>query len=457
MPEKKTTKPGVRPVNEDFTWEKFVKDCANNKYVLVVGPDAVLNKSQNTEADGNSMSLLFHLTKDYLNEHENVLDNASENFSQLSRKFLNIHNRVLDTIEDLDFESSFDDEIEPSLIELLNTKCFRMVLTTTVDPYVEIAMEKVWGKGGFRILNIYGNEKDLSRNELTMNEFDEIRPTLYYVFGKADVTNRRQKFVLSENDAMSVIRKWFASEPADLLKYIQGEDMKIVSVGCRYDNWLFRFFWYILRGDVRNLSSGQVAVELDDKKLLRYLRDENVKHFPDARSFMQEAAKRIYDAIKISNLPRKGDGIFISYASEDRYIALPLFSKLTEMGYSVWLDEEKLEPSNEYRKRIIKAINSCRIFMPILSSQVMYDLLEDNNRYYRDSEWKIAQSRYENENFIGDNSKRNIKVLSVVVGHYNVRNSYHQKTEECIVKATAFEAAKESFDTLVQLINKLLN
>lgn len=459
MPEKKITKPGTVAIERDFTWDRFVKDCANNKYVLVVGNEAVLNKDKNKDANGDSLKLLFDWTIEHLKETEGIIDNTSINFTQLSRRIQHLHSKVLDTLNEFNFEvNSVRKEIEPTLLNLLQTKCFRIVLTTTVDPYVELAMEDVWGKDGFRVLNIYDIENDdLKPNEQQSDEFNELQPTLYYVFGKADTDNRRNKFVLSENDAMSLIPKWFSVErPKELLKYIQAENRKILSVGCKFDDWLFRFFWFILRGEVNNLSNGQVAVEFkeEDHKLVKYLQQENIKLFMDARSFMKEAASKIESAIQINNLSRKSGGIFISYAHEDKYLALPLFYKLSDQGYNVWIDE-RLDKGREYDVRISKAINCCKIFMPILSTQVMNDLEKENSRYYRDKEWHIAQIRYDEEAIISNETNR-MKVLPFIIGEYHVGGLYHQKTEQCIVNATAFEVAKESFESLKKTINKLL-
>ncbi|MCH5310346.1 MAG: toll/interleukin-1 receptor domain-containing protein [Prevotella sp.] len=469
MPEKKVTKPGIGSVESQFNWDRFVKDCVNNKYVLVIGNEAVLNKDKNQEANGDSSKLLFNLTTEELKE-KGLTDNTATNFTQLSRNINNLRSTILETVQSYfkfednkefedRFEREFHEELDPALLDLLKTKCFRVVLTTTIDPYVEIAMRHIWGENGFRILNIYDIDKDMRPNEQGLDEFNELKPTLYYVFGKADINNKDNQFVLSENDAMSLISKWFSVErPKELLKYIQGVGMKIVSVGCKFDDWLFRFFWFILRGEINNLSNGQVAVEFneEDRKLINYLQQENIKLFPDARSFMKEAASKIEDALKIGSLPRRSGGIFISYAHEDKYLALPLFHKLNEQGYKVWIDEQQLEPSAEYETRITNAINSCKIFMPILSTQVKNDLIEDKHRFYRDTEWLIAQSRYNDEKGIGDGVNK-MKVLPVVIGEYQVRSAYHQKAEEfSILNVTAFEMAKESLGSLKQLINNLM-
>ena len=139
----------------DFTWEQFAKDCVNNRYALVIGGEAVLNRNVNPEAEGNSLKLLFDLTlrqmatKEEFNEHKYLeLKNEYQNFTELIRDRNNetVKDYVLKALRNNDFLPLFDEEIEPSLMQLLQTRCFRIVLSTTIDPYVEIAMEKVWGK-----------------------------------------------------------------------------------------------------------------------------------------------------------------------------------------------------------------------------------------------------------------------------------------------------------------------
>lgn len=459
MPLPKITKPGMQVAESEFTWENFCKTCCEGNYILVVGSEAVLSKDENISANGDSAKLLFECTKKHITDNYSLADNTSTNLNQLSQNINRLRDKVIDTIEELDYTASFDAEIEPTLFRLLATKCFRIVLTTTIDPYLEVAMEKVWGKNGYRVLNIYGDERDIPTNEIKNDEFNELKPTLYYVFGKADTRNRNSKFVLSENDAMSVISKWFSSEkPKELLRYIHGDKKMVMSVGCKFDDWLFRFFWYILRGDVDNLSKGQVAVEFleEDEKLKNYLQEQKIQIFPDARAFMSKAAAKIEEAINVNNLPRRTGGIFISYTHEDKHIALPLFCRLVKEGYDVWLDE-RLTPSDEYDRRIITAINNCKIFMPILSTQVKSDLMNERvGRYYIDTEWKTAQRNITNQKNLDSSFAGNMKVLPIVIGEYDVREPYHQKAESCIVGVTACDLSLETFESLKGKISKLL-
>jgi len=460
------TKPNEQRIRHDgdFTWEQFAKDCVLNKYVLVVGSEAVLNRDVNTDAKGNSQKLLFDLSLRQMATNGETFDKGE--YIQLKEKFSSftemlrernshrVKESVLETIRNNNFEPCFNDEIEPSLMQLLQTRCFRVVLSTTIDPYVEIAMAKVWGKGNFDIIQIENAQQ--SFKQVSFDEFGVTRPVLCYVFGKVDVekTLSENRFVLSENDAMEKISNWFENQRNNnFLRYVRS--FRLLSVGCQFDDWMFRFFWYLLRGNTGTAASGQVAVEIkDDVKLKHYLENEKVKMFTDARSFMKEAAERIIAATDVALLPRRENGVFISYAHEDRYIALPLFNRLHNAGVNVWLDEEKLEGGAEYEKRIRNAINTCQVFMPILSTQVKDDLLSGNitHRWYH-QEWNWAQNRKNDENALNENRTANFKMIPIVVGDYRYSEAYHQQLPTCIANATAFETAKDTFEHLISLTN----
>ena len=452
--------------DSDFTWQQFAKDCLLNKYALVVGSETILNRDVNPEAGGNSLKLLFDLTLRHKatmsalegqeEEEYRYLKSRVKNFTELVREY-NYHSVrewVLETVRNNDFWPCFDEEIEPSLMQLLQTRCFRIVLATSIDPYLEIAMEKIWGKGNFDVVQIENAQQ--SFKQTMFDEFGVTRPTLCYVFGKvsAEKSLSENRFVLSENDAMERISNWFENQKSNsFLKYIR--NFRLLSVGCQFEDWMFRFFWFLLRGRVNTEADGQVAVEIkDDDNLKHYLESEKVKVFANARLFMQEASNHIHAVTDVGQLPRHENGVFISYAHEDRYIALPLFERLHTAGINVWLDENKLESGAEYEQRIRRAINNCKVFMPILSSQIKTDLIsKTDNRWYR-LEWQLAQARFDDEVKINANGQANFKIIPIIVGDYRFNETYHQQLPSCIIGATAFETAKDNIEHLINIINE---
>lgn len=446
--------------NADFAWSQFAKDCLMNHYVLVVGSEAILNKNVNPEAGGDSQKLLFDLAIEELvaqypgaKPDQQKRGNGFDGLCRVLNRNL-VKESVLRTIENNDYYEQFDDEIEPTLMDLLRTRCFRMVITTAIDPYLEIAMEKVWGEGGFDIVEIDSAQKF---KYTSYGEFGIMRPVLCYVFGKIDPTCSQRRFVLTENDAMEKVSSWFNQYDSNgFLKYVK--QSQIVSVGCQFDDWMFRFFWFLLHGKVDSNADGQqVAVEIkQDEKLKNYLEQEKVKLFSDARSFMKEAGENIIKEADVNKLPRQENGVFISYAHEDRYIALPLFERLHSAGVNVWLDEDKLGGGDEYENRIRKAINSCKFFIAILSTQVKQDLENDNisQRWYP-REWDWIQNRYEEEKNIAADGVPAFRVVPFVMGDYRFGERYHQQLPPCILEATAFEAAKDNVKELISRINRI--
>ena len=448
------TKPNEQRIrrDSDFTWEQFAKDCLLNKYVLIVGNEAILSLSlkEFPKAKGDSLKLLLDLTLKELARSNIIPDNRLDICTDFNDLFKLHYSAVLNAIGDNNFYPQFDAEIEPMLMQLLETRCFRVVITTAIDPYLEIAMEKVWGKGGYDVIQIETAQQ--SFKQVAFDEFGVSRPVLCYVFGKADPDSRNSRFVLSENDAMEKISTWFKKyESNKFLDYVK--NFQLLSVGPKFDDWMFRFFWYLLRGEFGNASGGQqVAVEIkkDDKSLADYLKQEKVKVFPDARLFMQEAVAKINAVADISLLPRRENGVFISYAHEDRYIARPLFERLHAAGVNVWIDEEKLEGGAEYEKRIKNAINNCKVFLPILSSQVRDDLVAKKQRWYQ-KEWQWAQNRHDEE--VNINGQSQLKVIPLIVGDYRCSEYYHQQLPTSITVTTAFETVKNNIEHLIRLIN----
>ncbi len=163
----------------------------------------MLDKCLNTDANGDSTR--FFLNKVISSRGQEGISYASvETFQEL------IQNNALDTTivrnwlfdEIADTVSDLED-ITPDLIRLMSTKCFRVVLTTVFDPSVEKVMDEVWGEGNYRIMNVFNNKGenfDFTPSELLGDEYFDVPPTLYYVFGKADICHTDQRFALDDND-----------------------------------------------------------------------------------------------------------------------------------------------------------------------------------------------------------------------------------------------------------------
>lgn len=206
----------------------------------------------------------------------------------------------------------FDDEslspleitdLNPEILELIESRAFRIILTTTFNPVIEKAMEKAWGGHGTVDIKNFGdkNNKDLQNIDKVVLK-DDVRPTIYYLFGKA--TNNvsdygNPKYIVDDEDYIQTIRDWMVCPPKSLMAYLSNK--RILAVGCKFDNWLFRFFWRAVLETQRNTEDFKhlLAISLtstpSDIKLKEIFKLYNLKCPEDVNEFL----KGLNSAIKI--------------------------------------------------------------------------------------------------------------------------------------------------------------
>lgn len=427
----KPTDKSKEKIAEDLplSWGDFVSDIIKGKYVLLVGSEVILKEEYG--GGDSTVDILGSIIED-LKAEDLVGPNFNcTSFTELARKTGRSDSKIRELItnalvgKDLNYECNTD-AISSELKNLLRTKFFRIVMTTTFDKYLENAMREIWGNE-LRVMSIYdeGNAFDLDEKEQSSEEFD-VRPTLYYICGR--VNNKGKKFVATENDAIDVVARWFSDKsPTNFLTNIRPKG--VVSLGCKFDDWLFRFLWYILRKDINHIDTSlkdAVAVSFSSesgKKLNDYLRSKNVYTESDARSFINKILINKDQCIKnIAAANSQLGGIFISYAHEDMPIVAQIVDRLNKDGFDVWFDSSKLESGDNYDKRIANAIAKCKIFVPILSPQVKQDLCDGHlDRYYIATEWALLKQRVHNI----DSDAQKIHVMPLAISGYDERADYH--------------------------------
>ncbi|MBE6178148.1 MAG: toll/interleukin-1 receptor domain-containing protein [Alistipes sp.] len=430
-------------------WDQILNYIFNGEYVLVVGSNIILKQDLDPHANGDSQQYILQTVIDEL-KNDNILSQnyTCDSFTQLNEDINDLHKKTAAYLRNC-IEYTTDD-ISDDLLKILKTRLFRVVITTTIDPYLEQAMREVWGDE-LRVLNIFEAEDHVKAYK---NDYFDIPPTLYYAFGKVGET----QYVLTDNDAIEAIDRWITdkSHPA-FRNYIK--DKRMLAIGCKFEDWFFRFFWYVLQGDISNLKTGngEVAITLDiahseiDQNLNTFLKRNNVAVFPNAQEFLAKLAKDCEQPLneqQIFTQRRQQGGIFISYAAEDKATAIRLFNQLTNRGLNVWIDEKQLvnQKDNNYDLCIQRAIEQCRIFMPIFSKQLIIDYETGKKRYYKENEWRWANV-----------AEKTIK--PVVIHGYNCRDEKHQ--EICsgyphIAHASAVLLHEAPIEELVQICENIL-
>lgn len=412
-----------------FNTKKFIKDVLNDRYALVIGSEIILNPKIESTGDVHN----------YLLRKVNEISNVQyESYNEIALYMDERINPVRQLVESGIIEFDVKD-VSPELMALLETKLFTTVLTTTTDGYIETAMRKIWGKE-LRVINIYDKESvDGLQNALKSCRKGKqyTQPTLIYVFGKME-EDWSMDYFRTDADAILLIEKWMRMDVEsnnEMLGFIKSK--RLLALGCKYDNWYFRFFWYVLTGAIdgnrKFEGSGEVAFELNsaeqsENKLLHFLDRTNICVLGNAISFVKDITKMLTEESDDSPFrqqvmeSRRRGGIFISYCSKDALIAGQLFFQLCEKKYDVWLDNIRLCGGDSYEREIADAIGSAKVIITLLSPHIADDLKSGVTDHYYNKEWRMAQQ-------FDDKA-----IIPLAINGYDLHADYHQSFESIINK-----------------------
>lgn len=435
-----------RVLGGSFDEQAFVDGVFNNEYILVVGSGVVLNRNKFPATNGDiNRYIINEINSDCRKEQANFID--YNNFTDIVRGTpLDKQDPIYGLLANgIDYEL---DDISPELTQLLRSKLFKFVLTTTIDGYVEALMRDIWGDE-LRIVNISDNQslKDFQSalESSRVNKYEQ--PTLFYVFGKVVKGREKPKgFMETDVDAIRYIEKWMKDlDNRHIVPFLKKKRM--LALGCKYDDWYFRFFWYILtRGfndteregakdsDGSILTRDNLATLFSpddpaDRQLKEYLCRRGVCLHDDVWEFMSH----IYTLLTSTEpdspfrkmiLDKRREGeIFISYKNIDVLFASELFCKLArEKKLNVWFDNVKLKGGDDYTTDIREAIQKTKVFIPILSPAVAKELEEKGEHIdtFYSEEWRMAS----------ENSQ--LTVLPVAISGYDLRSPQHQVFEQIV-------------------------
>lgn len=387
-------------LNAQDEWEegfsRFIEEVISGNVVLIIGKAFELNLEAKDSESGDAVYqglssfydyILDVLNMNYRTEAKSLNDLAYDD-RFINRETGNAVNVYAEIRRVIDKSCLSIEDVNPRLIELIKTGLFRFVVTTSFDPLVEIAMREVWGDS-LRIMSVRDRNID---NRDIKNEHDLSVPTLYYLFGSAMIPG--QKFVVTDNDAIEMIAYWQSSMSGS--KFLEKMYHKhILALGCDYDDWLFRFIWFLLRGGNKPNEHSCVADFSINENLEHYLKLHNVL----INKKVNELLGRILNDIKaktsaLHGIPTAPIDIFISYSRADIEYAQQLYSYLSSKGLNVWFDLQNLGGrGRNFMEEIYRTIDNCRCCVLILSGNIDIQKEKDEYHPYR-LEWERAREQH---------------------------------------------------------------
>ena len=364
---------------ENARWEELVNKILAGDVIPVIGPDFQLEGEKNVDK---------HLIS-WFSNHFN-LDYIPDTYSQLIydpkiRKYKdNIYNIIDQVLKQM--------KLTPSqlIVDLLKTKQFPFVITTSFTPVVENLMCSIYGK-----VKVLQFRNDASRDMKTGigdigSERDLQEPTVFYMFGKHSYETKR--YAVTEADFMEFCKSWLAEQNVPKVLATAIKRRSLLCLGSSYSDWLLRFIWYSMRTKVEDLRSSVVVSHHVEPTLEEFLKRIEASIQRDPQKAINEIVSRI-DARKAqmesgqTDVTRFEHDIFISYSRTDESIVNRLRGALEKQGLDIWFDQTNIQGGDGWQERITHGIRTSRLFVPILSRNIEREIYEEHE--YR-TEWRIA-------------------------------------------------------------------
>lgn len=380
-------------------WEQLLNEIDEGNVIPVIGPDLLVNPKiikvgESVERKENLHQQLIS----YIAAQTNVQSNPrtfsqlvfDENYKKMvrdDRKIYNLIHQILSNVSQIE-----DIDCKPSqlLMDLLGTKRFPFVITTSFTPVVENAMKEIWGNVNVLNFNNDPQGSSLEKGGDIKSPNDMKEPTVYYMFGKYCNNSKDSRFVVTDSDMMKFCSSWIKGDgvPKNLTESMKRKYLLIL--GNNYSDWLFRFVWYGLRSTTSEMKSDVVVNESAEDSFKQFL-ERLETFFQEDPSLVVRRIKEDMEARSMANTLQTSydTDVFISYSRSDSVIAKNLFEKLSDDGLKVWFDNNSIKKAADWEASIENGIIKTRLFLPILSKNVEQEAIIPHE--YR-SEWNIAAS-----------------------------------------------------------------
>ena len=390
----------IKAINKtEKNWNILFDQIVNGNVIPVIGPELVrIGEKSSTQFLIDAFAKLCGIEEGEMTTFSQlVFDKRYKN-----KDMGDIHDLLSLNLNSSSNANYFDNaEDNELLLKLLKIPYFPFVITTTIDPIVENMMARIYGKDKLRVLSF---RNDPGKNDDITNGEETKRPTVYYMFGKAD--GKSGSFVATDTDLLKFSQTWMRpndsscdAKPSVLSSVLAKRYLLVI--GYNYQDWLFRFFWYAMKNDTfgsdKKEKGGMLAHTRNDQDLIDFLTRANAfsQVEPDPKRFIEKLYKGIEKAERERHQPRQsinvvpveGTDVFISYSRKDLAIVEDLYKILTNKGLHVWYDRTSMKKGLDFMQQIENAVKNSTFFVPVLTQTIIQQA--NTEHPYRD-EWRYA-------------------------------------------------------------------
>lgn len=383
-------------------WDQLLQIIEEGRVVPVLGPDLLV-----AEVDGRPVRLYPFLAERLAEYLEVPADDLPEvgPLHQVACRFLSQNGQIEDIYSGLKrvFPDRKSFPLPTPLLQLAQIRPFKLFVTTTLDPLLQQALDEV-RFGGQPRTRVFAYAPSAAQDlDQGVDEMD--RPAVFHLFGRLSAV---PEYVVTEEDTLELVHALQSESRRPNRLFDELDRRQLLILGGSFPDWLARFFLRSSRRERLLLVRGRTdfvadARMRDDPSLVTFLKhfssrtricSQGAVEFVDElhrrwteRHPPQEAAPEapVRERAATSPLEMVPGSVFLSYASEDRSAVEALKVELESAGVDVWFDRDALEGGDDYERKIRRNIESCSLFVPILSPHT----LTTRRRFFR-LEWDWA-------------------------------------------------------------------
>ncbi len=304
-------------------------------------------------------------------------------------------------------------DIPAPLRALARIQHFNLFISTTFDNLLERAIneERFSGKQLTEVISY--SPKNIPSDEQITKVLSSGRPVIFQIFGNYKTPLH---YALTDGDVVEYMHALQSTEYCPKRIFSELYERPLLMLGNNFPDWLTRLFLRMTRKtslDNREVPKQYFADASVTKDpllnffLRRFTTNTELVENMDPSTFIIELESRWGERFSGQEItstcptisaakPMPKQAIFISYCasdaegnqSEDTLMALAIRDALEALGMDVWIDKDQLQGGDEYERKIERYINTCSLFMPLISTTT-----ESRDSGFFRKEWSWALKR----------------------------------------------------------------
>jgi len=377
-------------------WDKLVYGIGRGECILFLGPQLPLEG-----ADGKPRIPTEDLATRLLDQlYEERGARASTDLNNLAR----VAQHFLAQEAEVDLEMEINrwhqglTEQSSAVHDHLAALPFRLILTSTLDPLMEMALRRAGKQPYVERYHYRGKNKQL------LPEATDQTPLLFHLYG---CVSEPASVVITEMQLLDFLAALISKDPPlpnDLNAALTNGKL-FLFLGFGLHQWYLRILLHVLK--VLRRGSRSFAVELGEggfdasaaDAILFYRQNYKVDLYQaDVFDFVRELRRRCAPSTPArgasarsnesqETAPRTGPKVFICHASEDGEKAHEIHDQLVRAGMDPWLDKEALRGGDHWDALIESTIDNVD-YVVVLNSRNLQ--LKVQGASYVNKEIKVA-------------------------------------------------------------------